>query len=129
MTLQRGYSALGMTDADGKVGCNDFRNVHDVITEWVFTKDPDIEPFTKGTNKMEREDWKTALTMMYERFGWDAELGCPTKECLTDLGLDDVASDLEELGLLTEGGKSYDERTRKYAGVLADYCGDNPALA
>ena len=118
-----------MKDADGNLGCNDFRNVHDVITEWVFTKDPDIEPFTKGTNKMEREDWKTALTMMYERFGWDAELGCPTKECLTDLGLDDVASDLEELGLLTEGGKSYDERTRKYAGVLADYCGDNPALA
>ena len=129
MTLQRANTARGMTDADGNLGCNDFRNVHDVITEWVFTKDPDIEPFTKGTNKMEREDWKTALTMMYERFGWDAELGCPTKECLEDLGLDDVASDLEELGLLTEGGKSYDERTRTYAGVLADYCGDNPALA
>ena len=118
-----------MKNADGEMGCNDFRNVHDTITEWVFTKDPEIEAFTAGTDKMDRDDWQTALTMMYERFGWDSELGCPTKECLTDLGLDDVAADLEELGLLTEGGKSYDERTRTYAGVLSEYCGDNPALA
>ena len=116
-------------DAEGNMGCNDFRNVHDVITEWVFTKDPDIEPFTPGTDKMEREDWKTALTMLYKRFGWDEELGCPTKECLTDLGLDDVATDLEGLGLLTEGGAAYADRTRTYAGILEEYCGDNPALA
>ncbi len=129
MTLQRANTARGMKNADGEMGCNDFRNVHDTITEWVFTKDPEIEAFTAGTDKMDRDDWQTALTMMYERFGWDSELGCPTKECLTDLGLDDVAADLEELGLLTEGGKSYDERTRTYAGVLSEYCGDNPALA
>ena len=96
----------------GRWVANDFRNIHDVITEWPFTKDPDIEPFTAGTDKMEKEDWQTALTMMYKRFGWDEELGCPTKECLEDLGLSDQAEDLEELGLLTEGGTKYDERTR-----------------
>ncbi len=129
MTLQRANTVRGMTDAEGNMGCNDFRNVHDVITEWPFTKDPDIEPFTAGTDKMEKDDFQTALTMVYKRFGWDEELGCPTKQCLEDLGLDDVASDLEELGLLPDGGTSYDERTRKYDGILSQYCGDNPALS
>ena len=32
------------------------------------------------------------------------------------------------LGLLTEGGTKYDERTRTYDHVLEKYCGDNPAL-
>ncbi len=129
MTLQRANTVRGMKDKDGNVGCNDMRNVHDVITEWAFEKDPDIEPFTAGTDKMEREDWKTALSMLYKRFGWDEELGCPTAECLADLGMDDVAAELKELGLLTEGGVAFSERTRTYDHILEKYCGDNPALA
>ena len=128
MTLQRAATVRGMTDDEGAMGCNDMRGVHDIMTEWPFTKDPDIEPFTAGTDKMEHEDWETALTMLYQRFGWDEKLGCPTAQCLDDLGLSDQKADLEELGLLGEGGAPYDERTRTYAGVLADYCGDNPAL-
>ena len=129
MTLQRGYSALGMTDAEGNVGCNDFRNVHDVITEWVFEKDPDIKPFEEGTDKMDRDDWSKALGMLYKRFGWDEELGCPTKQCLEDLELDDLATKLDEAGLLVDGGDAYDDRTRTYDGILADYSANNPALA
>lgn len=129
MTLQRANTVRGMKDKDGNVGCNDMRNVHDVITEWVFEKDPEIEPFTPGTDKMERKDWKKALTMLYKRFGWDEKLGCPTKECLKDLGMDDIAEDLESRGLLTEGGASYDKRTRTYDHILEKYCGDNPALS
>ena len=124
----RAATVRGMTDDEGAMGCNDMRGVHDIMTEWPFTKDPDIEPFTAGTDKMEHEDWETALTMLYQRFGWDEKLGCPTAQCLDDLGLSDQKADLEELGLLGEGGAPYDERTRTYAGVLADYCGDNPAL-
>ena len=78
---------------------------------------------------MEREDWKKSLTMLYKRFGWDEELGCPTKQCLADLGLEQESKDLEELGLLVDGGVAYDERTRKYDGLLKKYCGDNPANA
>lgn len=77
-TLQRANTARGMVGANGQMGTNDFRNVHDVVTEWPFTMDPDIEVFTEGTNKMDKEDFQTALTMMYECFGWDPELGCPT---------------------------------------------------
>ena len=101
-TLQRANTARGMEGANGQMGTNDFRNVHDVVTEWPFTMDPDIEVFTEGTNKMDKEDFQTALTMMYECFGWDPELGCPTAECLDYYDMPDVKEDLAALGLLPD---------------------------
>ena len=101
-TLQRANTARGMVGANGQMGTNDFRNVHDVVTEWPFTIDPDIEVFTEGTNKMDKEDFQTALTMMYECFGWDPELGCPTAECLDYYDMPDVKEDLAALGLLPD---------------------------
>ena len=35
---------------------------------------------------------RQALTMMYECFGWDPELGCPTAECLDYYDMPDVKS-------------------------------------
>ena len=101
-TLQRANTARGMVGANGQMGTNDFRNVHDVVTEWPVTMDPDIEVFTEGTNKMDKEDFQTALTMMYECFGWDPELGCPTAECLDYYDMPDVKEDLAALGLLPD---------------------------
>lgn len=101
-TLQRANTARGMVGANGQMGTNDFRNVHDVVTEWPFTMDPDIEVFTEGTNKMDKEDFQTALTMMYECFGWDPELGCPTAECLDYYDMPDVKEDLAARGLLPD---------------------------
>lgn len=101
-TLQRANTARGMVGANGQMGTNDFRNVHDVVTEWPFTMDPDIEVFAEGTNKMDKEDFQTALTMMYECFGWDPELGCPTAECLDYYDMPDVKEDLAALGLLPD---------------------------
>ena len=101
-TLQRANTARGMVGANGQMGTNDFRSVHDVGTEWPFTMDPDIEVFTEGTNKMDKEDFQTALTMMYECFGWDPELGCPTAECLDYYDMPDVKEDLAALGLLPD---------------------------
>ena len=101
-TLQRANTARGMTDAEGNMGTNDFRTIHDVVTEWPFTQDPDIEVFTEGTIKMDKDDFQTALTMMYECFGWDPELGCPTAECLDYYEMGDVKEDLAALGLLPD---------------------------
>lgn len=100
MTLQRANTVRGMVGPDGKMGCNDMRNVHDVITNWVFDKDPDKKAFTEGTDKMDREDFQTALTMVYECFGWDSEKGCPTADCLDSYGLSDVKEELQGLNLL-----------------------------
>ena len=101
-TLQRANTARGMVGTNGQMGTDDFRNVHDVVTEWPFTMDPDIEVFTEGTNKMDKEDFQTALTMKYECFGWDPELGCPTAECLDYYDMPDVKEDLAALGLLPD---------------------------
>ena len=101
-TLQRANTARGMVGTNGQMGTDDFRNVHDVVTEWPFTMDPGIEVFTEGTNKMDKEDFQTALTMMYECFGWDPELGCPTAECLDYYDMPDVKEDLAALGLLPD---------------------------
>ena len=93
MTLQRANTVRGM-------GTTDMRNEHDTITEWVFTKDPDIQPFTAGTDKMEREDFQTALGMVYKEFGWDEKTGAPTAACLDDYGMGDVKDELASLNLL-----------------------------
>ena len=100
MTLQRASTVLGMTKSDGTMGNNDLRHDHDVITEWAFTANPDLKPFTQGTIKMDRDDFQLALTMVYGKFGWDTQLGCPTAQCLDDYGMSDVKERLQEKNLL-----------------------------
>ena len=100
MTLQRAATVAGMRDAEGHVGCNDMRGVHDVITNWTFTKDPDKQAFTPGTEKLDRNDFQRALGMLYGKFGWDEQLGCPTADCLDRYGMSDVKEKLAGLGLL-----------------------------
>jgi len=93
MTLQRCNTMRGM-------GTDDFRNVHDTITSWPFNEDPDKQPFTKGTKKLERNDWNSALTMLYKRFSWDEQKGCPTAEYLDENGMSDVKEAMQAAGLM-----------------------------
>lgn len=83
-----------------QIGNTDMRNLHDVIANHAFDIDPEIQPFTEGTVKLEREDWQLALSMFYNQFGWDEKTGAPTRESLEKFGLKDVADDLDALGLL-----------------------------
>ena len=89
-----------MTKEDGTRGENDMRNVHDVMCAWTFDIDPDKKPFTEGTIKMDRDDFQTALGMVYDTFGWDHEKGCPTAACLDQYGMADVKEELDSLSLL-----------------------------
>ena len=101
MTLQRAQTVRGMAAKSGNgYGNNDLHGDHDKMTEWPFTKNPDMQPFTKGTDKMDRDDFDKALKMVYDTFGWDHDLGCPTKACLEEYGMDDVEKELDSLGLL-----------------------------
>jgi aldehyde:ferredoxin oxidoreductase len=94
MTLQRCNTMRGM-------GTKDLRNEHDKITEWVFTKDPDFQPFTEGTNKLDRDDFQLALTSTYREFKWDEVNGCPSAEGLDYYGgMEDVKADLQKVGLM-----------------------------
>ena len=100
MTLQRANTVRGMVGKDGAMGCTDMRGVHDVACEWTFTKDPDKKAFTEGTDKMDKDDFQTALTMLYRTFGWDEQLGCPNASCLDYYDMADVKEELSGLGLL-----------------------------
>ncbi len=83
-----------------QIGDTDMRNLHDVISEFIFELNPDLAPFSEGTVKLEREDWQVALTEFYKQFGWDEKTGAPTRATLEKFGLKDVADDLDALGLL-----------------------------
>ena len=93
-TLHRALTAKQMKSSN-------LRRDHDQLTGWQFDMDPDKEPFTKGTIKLDRDDYDTALTLFYREMGWDEETGIPTRAQLTRLNLEDVADELERLGLLT----------------------------
>ncbi|MFE8146763.1 aldehyde ferredoxin oxidoreductase [Brenneria goodwinii] len=92
-TLHRAYTVKLMNTKD-------MRHEHDEICSWVFDKDPDIEVFNEGTDKMDREDMQKSLTLFYTAMGWDPDLGCPTRETLIRLDMEDVADDLASRNLL-----------------------------
>lgn len=100
MTLQRANTVRGMSNADGTLGNNNLREDHDVMTKWAFDKDPDKKAFTEGTDKMDRDDFQKALGMVYAKFGWDEQRGCPTAACLDEYDMKDVKDELQSLNLL-----------------------------
>lgn len=92
-TLHRALSVKQM-------GTIDMRGKNDLMTDWIFDRDPDKKPFTPGTIKLDRDDMQTALTMFYKEMGWDEKTGAPTRATLERLGLKDVADELASLKLL-----------------------------
>ncbi|MFC1982514.1 aldehyde ferredoxin oxidoreductase family protein [Chloroflexota bacterium] len=58
-------------------------------------------PMTLGGIVVDETTIDRLLNEYYEERGWDVEKGIPTKKKLTELGLEDVAKELEERGLLT----------------------------
>jgi aldehyde:ferredoxin oxidoreductase len=50
--------------------------------------------------KLRREDWDRMLDEYYELHGWDKVTGWPTRKRLEELGLQEVAKDLDEAGNL-----------------------------
>jgi aldehyde:ferredoxin oxidoreductase len=85
-----------------QMGTIDMFNEHDygMLARYVFEEDPGVEPFTEGTNKMEREDIQLAFRMLYRECGWCEETGAPTRETLVRLNLGYVADELQRLNLL-----------------------------
>ncbi len=55
---------------------------------------------------LSRKAVKKTLDEYYELRGWDKKTGAPTREKLEELGLEDIAANLERIGLI---------RTRKRA--------------
>jgi aldehyde:ferredoxin oxidoreductase len=53
--------------------------------------------------KMDEEEYNRMLDEYYDLHGWDSETSFPTRKTLVDLGLENVADDLEKLGKLGSG--------------------------
>jgi aldehyde:ferredoxin oxidoreductase len=79
---------------------NMFQDHDYILNGWVFDREPDKQPFTAGTTKMERADFQRALKMFYAALGWDETTGIPTRATLERLELKDVADRLASAGLL-----------------------------
>jgi aldehyde:ferredoxin oxidoreductase len=50
--------------------------------------------------RLSKEDCERILDEYYEENGWDIKNGIPTKKKLIEVGLEDIAEDLEKSGLL-----------------------------
>ncbi|MBI4703663.1 MAG: hypothetical protein HY744_21335 [Deltaproteobacteria bacterium] len=70
----------------------DYRG-HDNLAAWYFES-------TDGGPRLDRAAFELAKTQLYERMGWDPQLGCVTRSKLASLGQSEVADGLEALGLL-----------------------------
>ncbi len=98
VTLLRALNVRSMATTD-------LRHAHDAVNKWIVTPDKDkegkvIPQFTPGTIQMEQADMDLGLGMVYKQFGWDEKTGAPTKSTLLELGLGNVAADLEASGLI-----------------------------
>jgi len=61
------------------------------------------EPIPGGPKKgwkLDRERWDSLLDQYYEMHNWDKKTGFPTRKCLEDLDLNEIANDLEKAGKL-----------------------------
>jgi aldehyde:ferredoxin oxidoreductase len=76
------------------------RNEHDYVPEYMFADQHNIEPFTKGSIYLDREDWEVAKDMFYGKMGWDTTTGAPTRAHLEKVGLKYVADELAAKALL-----------------------------
>lgn len=83
-----------------QMGTKEMRKEHDALPDWVFDEDPGMQPFSKGTDKMDRADMEKAFDLFYAEMGWDLITGAVTRATLLKFGLADVAARLEKEGLL-----------------------------
>jgi aldehyde:ferredoxin oxidoreductase len=77
------------------------RREHDTIPEMQFDM-PISRGALKGKVSVSREGLETMKSDYYALRGWDDETGIPCRETLLEYGLDDIASDLDALGILPE---------------------------
>jgi aldehyde:ferredoxin oxidoreductase len=91
--LHRALTIRGM-------GTKEMRDRHDRIPAWVFADKAGKPPFTKGTTRLDRDDVRVALDMLYDELGWDRATGAPTRETYRKFGLDGVAAALAKRNLV-----------------------------
>jgi len=65
-----------------------------------YFKQPDFQPEANTPHTIDPDKFRLLMDRYYEKRGWDKRTGWPTQQKLEDLGLKDIADELEELGKL-----------------------------
>jgi len=86
----------GFTRKDDRFPDRWFEPIIDLNGEEVFLQD-----YFK--NPLSREDCDKILDDYYDELGWDIKLGIPTKQKIIEVGLGDIAEELEKSGYLKSG--------------------------
>ncbi len=73
---------------------------HDESVIPYFEKQPDAWPDEAPPSNLEPDKFRALLDRYYALHGWDKQTGRPTKAKLEEVGLKDVAAELEKLGKL-----------------------------
>jgi aldehyde:ferredoxin oxidoreductase len=81
------------------------RRENDTIPELQFDT-PITRGVLKGRVSVSREGLERMKSEYYALRGWDDVTGVPCKETLLEYGLDDVAADLDAIGILPSGARS-----------------------
>ena len=94
----------------GQAGCNLEKAFNTLHT--AFTREDDLPPqkymdvpVDSGPFagfKCDRDKWDEMLDRLYELHGWDVSTGLQNRRGLVDLGLEDVADELEKAGKLLD---------------------------
>lgn len=56
------------------------------------------------------DDWNDLVDLFYEELGWDLKTGWPTRSTWEKYGLEDIADDMEAIGMLPPEGRTEYER-------------------
>ncbi len=81
----------------------EMRTRHDLTPEWIYQDVNGVEPFSRGSIRMDRADIARAMDLVYQVMGWDKATGAPTAQAYARLGLQEVAKRLAEKNVLPEG--------------------------
>jgi aldehyde:ferredoxin oxidoreductase len=74
--------------------------------------DKNGNPVSRIGSVVDRDEFERMKSEYYELRGWDVASGLQTRKNLDDLGLRDVADDLESRGLLGSSASSVSESTK-----------------
>lgn len=59
---------------------------------------------------VEWDEWNDCVDLYYKELGWDLQTGWPTRETWEKYGLEDIADDMEKIGMLPPSGRETYER-------------------
>ena len=92
-TLHRAYTMREMNEVN-------MRKNHDFYPGWIFKDAKDRPAFTKGTIRMDKDDFEKSFDIFFKLINWDPATGAPTEQAYKDINLEFVIPVMQKEGLI-----------------------------